>query len=134
MSTSSLGPHERTDENSTTTQVSSINFNDYATLKSVAESMLDVTLLMSNTTQLVGVLEQGPEFKYYIPLIVLISVSLILQIVIFILLVFSAKTNVTEIDNQKSLNKCNKITIILVGAILLINVVITSLDTQKVNS
>ncbi|XP_060695416.1 ninjurin-2-like isoform X2 [Hemiscyllium ocellatum] len=122
------------DENSTTTQVSSINFNDYATLKSVAESMLDVTLLMSNTTQLVGVLEQGPEFKYYIPLIVLISVSLILQIVIFILLVFSAKTNVTEIDNQKSLNKCNKITIILVGAILLINVVITSLDTQKVNS
>ncbi|GCC28827.1 hypothetical protein chiPu_0007261, partial [Chiloscyllium punctatum] len=122
------------DENTTTTQVSSINFNDYATLKSVAESMLDVTLLMSNTTQLVGVLEQGPEFKYYVPLIVLISLSLILQIVIFFLLVFSAKTNVTEIDNQKTLNKCNKITIILVGATLLINVVITSLDTQKVNS
>ncbi|XP_043565221.1 ninjurin-2-like [Chiloscyllium plagiosum] len=134
MSTSTLGSHERTDENTTTTQVSSINFNDYATLKSVAESMLDVTLLMSNTTQLVGVLEQGPEFKYYVPLIVLISLSLILQVVIFFLLVFSAKTNVTEIDNQKTLNKCNKITIILVGATLLINVVITSLDTQKVNS
>ncbi|XP_048463975.1 ninjurin-2-like [Rhincodon typus] len=134
MSTSTLGSHERTGENTVTRQMSSLNFNGYATLKSVAECMLDVTLLMSNTTQLVGVLEQGPEFKYYIPLIILISLSLALQIVIFFLLVFSAKTNVNEVDNQQTLSKCNKITIILVGAILLINVVITSLDTQKINS
>ncbi|XP_059508361.1 ninjurin-2-like isoform X2 [Stegostoma tigrinum] len=121
-------------ENTVTRQMPSLNFNGYATLKSVAECMLDVTLLMSNTTQLVGVLEQGPEFKYYIPLIILISLSLTLQIVIFFLLVFSAKTNVNEVENQETLTKCNKITIILVGATLLINVVITSLDTLKINS
>ncbi|XP_041071363.1 ninjurin-2-like [Carcharodon carcharias] len=96
--------------------------------------MLDVALLMSNATQMVGVIDQGPQFKYYIPLIVLISLSLILQAVIFALLVFAAKTNVNEVDNQKRLNHCNKITTLLVGTVLLINVFITSLETQKKKS
>ncbi|XP_038636765.1 ninjurin-2-like isoform X2 [Scyliorhinus canicula] len=110
-----------------------LDFNRYATIKSVAESMLDAALLMSNATQLFGVIEQGPQFKYYIPLIVLISLSLILQTVIFALLVFAAKTNVNEIINQERLKKCNQITTILAGVCLLVNIFITSLDTQKKN-
>lgn len=62
--------------------------NHYANKKSAAESMLDVALLMANASQLKAVLEQGPDFSFYIPLIVLISVSLILQILVGVLLIF----------------------------------------------
>uniref|UniRef100_A0A3B3R1Y6 Ninjurin 2 n=1 Tax=Paramormyrops kingsleyae TaxID=1676925 RepID=A0A3B3R1Y6_9TELE len=57
-----------------------INMNHYATKKSVAESMLDVALLMANASQMKAMLEQGPGFKYYIAVLVLIGVSLLLQI------------------------------------------------------
>lgn len=50
--------------------------------------MLDVALLMANASQLKAVMEQGPEFSFYTPLIVLISASLILQILVGVLLIF----------------------------------------------
>lgn len=64
-----------------------INLNHYATKKSVAESMLDVALFMSNATRLKAVLEQGPASHYYTTLVTLISISLLLQVAIGILLV-----------------------------------------------
>lgn len=69
-------------------QSSPLNMNHYANKKSAAESMLDVALLMANASQLKAVLEQGPDFTFYIPLITLISISLILQILVGILLIF----------------------------------------------
>ncbi|XP_061730278.1 ninjurin-1 isoform X2 [Nerophis ophidion] len=69
-----------------------LNMNHYANKKSMAESMLDVALLMANASQLKAVMEQGPSFSFYVPLIVLISVSLILQILVGILLIFIGKT------------------------------------------
>lgn len=65
-----------------------LNMNHYANKKSAAESMLDVALLMANASQLKAVLEQGSEFNFYTPLIVLISISLILQISVGVLLIF----------------------------------------------
>lgn len=72
--------------------------NHYATKKSVAESMLDVALFMSNATRLKVVLEQGPSSQYYTTLIALISVSLLLQIVIGILLVVIGKEHSLQSD------------------------------------
>lgn len=65
-----------------------MNINHYANKKSAAESMLDVALLMANASQLKAVMEQGPSFSFYIPLIVLISLSLTLQVMVGILLIF----------------------------------------------
>lgn len=65
-----------------------LNMNHYANKKSAAESMLDVALLMANASQLKAVMEQGPDFAFYVPLIVLISISLILQILVGVLLIF----------------------------------------------
>lgn len=62
--------------------------NHYANKKSAAESMLDVALLLANASQLKAVLEQGPEFSFYTPLIVLISISLLLQIMVAVMLIF----------------------------------------------
>lgn len=65
-----------------------LNMNHYANKKSAAESMLDVALLMANASQLKAVLEQGPEFSFYTPLIALISISLLLQVMVGVLLIF----------------------------------------------
>ncbi|XP_048346467.1 ninjurin-1 isoform X1 [Sphaerodactylus townsendi] len=67
-----------------------ININHYANKKSAAESMLDIALLMANASQLKAVMEQGPTFSFYVPLIVLISISLTLQIGVGVLLIFLA--------------------------------------------
>lgn len=62
--------------------------NTYANKKSAAESMLDVALLMANASQLKAVLDQGPSITFYTGLINLISISLILQVLVGVLLIF----------------------------------------------
>lgn len=69
--------------------------NHYANKKSAAESMLDVALLMANASQLKAVMEQGSDFAFYVPLIALISISLILQILVGVLLIFIGVYEVT---------------------------------------
>lgn len=68
-----------------------ININHYATKKSAAQSMLDVALLMANSSQLKTVLYVGPQYQFYIPLIVLLSLSITLQVAVGLLLVFIGK-------------------------------------------
>uniref|UniRef100_A0A6I8NR77 Ninjurin 1 n=1 Tax=Ornithorhynchus anatinus TaxID=9258 RepID=A0A6I8NR77_ORNAN len=68
-----------------------INVNHYANKKSAAESMLDIALLMANASQLKAVIEQGPSFSFFTPLIVLISISLVLQVGVGVLLIFLGK-------------------------------------------
>lgn len=65
-----------------------LNINTYANKKSAAESMLDVALLMANASQLKAVLEHGPDFVFYVPLVTFISISLTLQILVGVLLIF----------------------------------------------
>ncbi|XP_057404669.1 ninjurin-1-like isoform X2 [Balaenoptera acutorostrata] len=65
-----------------------INMNHSANKKSAAESMLDIALLLANASQLKAVIEQGPGFAFFIPLVVLISISLMLQIGVGVLLIF----------------------------------------------
>ncbi|KAL3064500.1 hypothetical protein OYC64_000710 [Pagothenia borchgrevinki] len=66
-----------------------LNMNHYANKKSAAESMLDVALLMANASQLKAVMEQGPNFSFYTPIITLISISLCLQVAVGVLLIFT---------------------------------------------
>ncbi|XP_012924155.1 ninjurin-2 isoform X1 [Heterocephalus glaber] len=108
-----------------------INLNHYATKKSVAESMLDVALFMSNATRLKAVLEHGPSSHYYTALIALISISLLLQVVIGILLVVIARLNLNEVENQWRLNQLNNAATILVFITVVFNVFITAFGAQK---
>ncbi|KAI8419883.1 hypothetical protein MSG28_008509 [Choristoneura fumiferana] len=51
-----------------------------STLKTVAQGMLDIALLTSNASQLKYVLQVGPKHEFYTLLVVLISISLVLQV------------------------------------------------------
>ncbi|XP_059185905.1 ninjurin-1 isoform X2 [Centropristis striata] len=105
--------------------------NHYANKKSAAESMLDVALLMANASQLKAVLEQGPGFTFYVPLITLISISLILQIVVGVMLIFIVKWNLNDESMHYKLNIMENIATAFVFIIVVINVFITAFGVQR---
>ncbi|XP_041111388.1 ninjurin-2-like isoform X1 [Polyodon spathula] len=108
-----------------------LNLNHYATKKTVAESMLDVALLMANASQLKAVIEQGPGFKYYITLLALISLSLLFQMVIGGLFIAMARKDLNDVRNQRKLNILNNVATGLVFFTAIINVFITAFGVQK---
>ncbi|XP_037108923.1 ninjurin-1 [Syngnathus acus] len=110
-----------------------MNMNHYANKKSVAQSMLDVALLMANASQLKAVLEQGPSFSFYTPLIILISVSLALQILVGIMLIFIVKWNLNDERMHYRLNIMENMATAFVFVIVVVNVFITAFGVQRPN-
>lgn len=53
--------------------------------------MLDVALLMANSSQLKTALYVGPQYHFYTPLVVLLSISITLQVIVGLLLIFIGK-------------------------------------------
>uniref|UniRef100_G1PXS8 Ninjurin 1 n=1 Tax=Myotis lucifugus TaxID=59463 RepID=G1PXS8_MYOLU len=78
-----------------------LNLNSYANKKSAAESMLDMALLMANASQLKAIISEGPGFHSYVPLVVLISISLVLQICVGVLLIFLVKADLNNPKHAK---------------------------------
>ncbi|XP_076013093.1 ninjurin-1 isoform X2 [Genypterus blacodes] len=110
-----------------------LNMNHYANKKSAAESMLDVALLMANASQLKAVLEQGPG-NFYVPLITLISVSLSLQIIVGVLLIFIVKWNLNDESMHYKLNIMENVATAFVFVIVVVNVFITAFGVQRPNA
>lgn len=108
-----------------------LNINHYANKKSAAESMLDIALLMANASQLKAVVEQGPTFSFYFPLIILISISLILQVVVGVLLIFIVKYDLNNPAKHAKLDNLNNAATGLVFIIVVVNVFITAFGVQK---
>ncbi|KAK5602480.1 Ninjurin-1 [Crenichthys baileyi] len=111
-----------------------LNMNHYANKKSAAESMLDVALLMANASQLKAVLEQGPNFSFYIPLITLISISLTLQVLVGVMLIFIVKWNLNDESTHLKLDILENFATAFVFIIVGINVFITAFGVQRPNS
>ncbi|XP_053171303.1 ninjurin-1 isoform X3 [Scomber japonicus] len=105
--------------------------NHYANKKSAAESMLDVALLMANASQLKAVLGQGPSFSFYVPLITLISISLILQIIVGVMLIFIVKWNLNDESTHYKLNILENTATAFVFVIVVVNVFITAFGVQQ---
>ncbi|XP_023152709.2 ninjurin-1 [Amphiprion ocellaris] len=111
-----------------------LNMNNYANKKSVAESMLDVALLMANASQLKAVLAQGSQFPFYVPLIILISISLILQILVGVLLIFILKWNLNDERMHYKLDILENFATAFVFIIVVVNVFITAFGVQMSTS
>ncbi|XP_028574843.2 ninjurin-1 [Podarcis muralis] len=108
-----------------------ININHYANKKSAAESMLDIALLMANASQLKAVVDQGPTFSTYVPLVVLIGISLSLQIIVGVLLIFLVKYDLNNPAKHGKLDFLNNLTTGLVFIIVVVNIFITAFGVQK---
>ena len=57
-----------------------IDANRYATKKTIAQGMLDIALLTANASQLKYILQVGERHEFYKLMLVLISLSIILQV------------------------------------------------------
>ncbi|OXB65333.1 hypothetical protein ASZ78_016977 [Callipepla squamata] len=108
-----------------------MNINHYANKKSAAESMLDIALLMANASQLKAVIEQGPSFSFYMPLIVLISLSLTMQVMVGVLLIFLVKYDLNNPAKHGKLDFLNNLATGLVFIIVVVNIFITAFGVQK---
>lgn len=108
-----------------------INVNHYANKKSAAESMLDIALLMANASQLKAVVEQGSDFTFFVPLVVLISISLVLQIGVGVLLIFLVKYDLNNPAKHAKLDFLNNLATGLVFIIVVVNIFITAFGVQK---
>uniref|UniRef100_A0A8C2HSA5 Ninjurin 2 n=1 Tax=Cyprinus carpio TaxID=7962 RepID=A0A8C2HSA5_CYPCA len=98
------------------------NLNHYATKKSAAQSMLDVALLMVNSSQLKTVLHSGAQHRFYAPLIALISLQVTVGLLIFIV-----KYDLNDVRIQPRLNTMNDTATVFVFFTVLINIFITAL-------
>lgn len=58
--------------------------NRYATKKTIAQGMLDIALLTANASQLKYILQVGQKHEFYTLMLILISVSIIMQVNKFI--------------------------------------------------
>ncbi|XP_034447898.1 ninjurin-1 isoform X2 [Hippoglossus hippoglossus] len=108
----------------------SINLNHYATKKTAAQSMLDVALLMANSSQLKTVLYVGAQYRFYLPLIVLLSISITLQVAVGLLLVFIVKYDLNDVRKHAKLNRMNNAATVFVFFTVLINIFITALGFE----
>ncbi|XP_036291454.1 ninjurin-1-like [Pipistrellus kuhlii] len=103
-----------------------LNMNNYANKKSVAEGMLDVALLMANASQLNTVITEGPDLRFYVTFVVLISISLVLEITLVVLLIFLVKTNLNNPAKHAQLIFFNNMATGLVFIIVVVNIFITA--------
>ncbi|KAM6976976.1 ninjurin-1 [Aplochiton taeniatus] len=105
--------------------------NHYATKKSAAQSMLDVALLMANSSQLKTALAVGSQYRFYVPLLVLLSVSITLQILVGLLLVFIVRYDLNDVRKHAMLNVLNNTTTVFVFFTVVINIFITALGFEN---
>ncbi|XP_046865238.1 ninjurin-2 isoform X2 [Drosophila willistoni] len=61
-------------------QMKSMDANRYATKKTIAQGMLDIALLTANASQLKYILQVGEQHQFYKLMLILISLSIVLQI------------------------------------------------------
>uniref|UniRef100_A0A0N7ZCK5 Ninjurin-1 n=1 Tax=Scylla olivacea TaxID=85551 RepID=A0A0N7ZCK5_SCYOL len=110
-----------------------LDVNLYATKKTVAQGMMDLALLTANANQLRYVLESGkfgnPGANYYISL-TLIGLSIAMQLIIGVALIFLGRYNVSREHHAQKADKLNNWVVLGVFIITVINVFISSFSIE----
>ncbi|XP_017103187.2 ninjurin-A isoform X5 [Drosophila bipectinata] len=75
------------DERINESEMKAMDANRYATKKTIAQGMLDIALLTANASQLKYILQVGEQHQFYKLMLILISLSIVLQVAAGILLV-----------------------------------------------
>ncbi|XP_042212417.1 ninjurin-2-like isoform X2 [Homarus americanus] len=113
-----------------------LDANNYATKKTVAQGMLDVALLTANASQLKYVLEVGEKHPYYTAMIILISFSLVLQIIVGLLSLTLSMTCDCKMEVAKYSVPANIINFFNLSAVFIItalNIIITGFGIRPTN-
>ncbi|XP_055608574.1 ninjurin-2 isoform X2 [Uranotaenia lowii] len=108
----------------------SMDANRYATKKTIAQGMLDIALLTANASQLKYILQVGEKHEFYTLMLVLISISIILQLIVGLLFVIIGSLNINRKRDQTAAIILNDVILVLIFAISLINVIISGFGIE----
>ncbi|KMZ03934.1 ninjurin-2 isoform X6 [Drosophila sechellia] len=89
---------QRVNEN----EMKAMDANRYATKKTIAQGMLDIALLTANASQLKYILQVGEQHQFYKLMLILISLSIVMQVAAGLLLVIQSLINM---HNTKDRNR-----------------------------
>ncbi|XP_053964083.1 ninjurin-1 isoform X3 [Anastrepha ludens] len=84
-------------------EMKAMDANRYATKKTIAQGMLDIALLTANASQLKYVLQVGEQHQFYKLMLVMISLSIILQVFAGTLLIILSVIGIHKSKFQRSL-------------------------------
>ncbi|XP_063973392.1 ninjurin-1-like isoform X3 [Diachasmimorpha longicaudata] len=104
---------------------SPFDVNVYQQKKTLAQGMMDLALISANANQLRYVLG-SKNHPFYLPSLVMISMSLALQIAVGIGLIWNSRYDVKEDDQVIRANRANNWTVIGVFLVTILNVFISS--------
>ncbi|XP_026320497.1 ninjurin-2-like isoform X4 [Hyposmocoma kahamanoa] len=105
--------------------IKGLDANRYATKKTVAQGMLDIALLTSNASQLKYVLQVGPKHEFYMLLVVLISISIVLQVISAIVaLVLCCIFNINRQNDQRRAEVLNDVSLAFKVVSITVNIII----------
>merc|ERR1711997_349867 len=90
-----------------------LNTNRYATKKTIAQGMLDIALLSTNASQLKYILTVGEEHQYYLPMLVLIVSSIVLQVLNGLTQVIMGPLSLDKEEFKSFLNAVNYLSMFL---------------------
>ncbi|XP_065081785.1 ninjurin-1 isoform X3 [Ochlerotatus camptorhynchus] len=109
----------------------SMDANRYATKKTIAQGMLDIALLTANASQLKYILQVGEKHEFYTLMLVLISISIILQVAMGILnltlsMLHDCRLHLPEY--HRSANAINYIVTATAFLVTMLNLMISAFD------
>lgn len=85
----------------------------------IAQALLFIALISANSEQLGDIIDKGEINKYFLISLVLISASLVIQIILGIIMIFESRY---KIDTEQGFSKIEKIDNFIIGGIVLIAV------------
>ncbi|XP_056631280.1 ninjurin-1 isoform X1 [Diorhabda sublineata] len=102
------------------------DINVYQHKKTLAQGMMDLALFSANANQLRYVLDSYQRHPYYWPSFIFIVLSLSMQVMVSIGLIWNSLYNVSNEKHLHSANKINNFTVLGTFLVVVINVFITS--------
>ncbi|KAH8373351.1 hypothetical protein KR009_001499 [Drosophila setifemur] len=100
--------------------------NSYATNKNVAEGLMDIALLSANANQLRFLITYNDKASTYIYSLILVILSLVLQLLVGIMLIFKRRL---KRMNRQSYEKTNDLLVMGVFMITVINIMLAAFTT-----
>ncbi|KAK0179751.1 hypothetical protein PV327_005473 [Microctonus hyperodae] len=99
--------------------------NLYQQKKTLAQGMMDLALISANANQMRYVLQSRDEY-FYTAAMSMIILSLVLQIIVGVGLIWNSKYNVKKLDHTRQANTTNNWTVIGIFLVTILNVFISS--------
>uniref|UniRef100_A0A2A4JUW8 Ninjurin-2 n=1 Tax=Heliothis virescens TaxID=7102 RepID=A0A2A4JUW8_HELVI len=122
------------EQDATTDIIKGLDANRYATKKTVAQGMLDIALLTSNASQLKYVLQVGPKHEFYTLLVVLISISIVLQVISAVVaVVLSFIFNINHQPDHRKAELLNNVSLVFKVFSIAINIIISIFYSMQID-